>query len=206
MSWRKACPGCGNGYEAKKETSKYCSGTCRQRVFRAKRRERLKKQFRMEVDPIEKDLVAYGFSPAQIARLRRMAMDHYDTVKMAIARYDRAGWILWSREKGSEETDTRPRAYADMAKTIRNVDPGQVGRRGPAARAGGRTAGERAPWRSGAPKQDPWAGGRGYQERRAEGPAERRPEDQGRDQDGKRYSSGRRNAIGFLPEIALQFG
>ena len=121
MSWRKACPGCGNGYEAKKETSKYCSGTCRQRVFRAKRRERLEKQFRMEVDPIEKDLVAYGFSPAQIARLRRMAMDHYDTVKMAIARYDRAGWILWSREKGSEETDTRPRAYADMAKTIRNV-------------------------------------------------------------------------------------
>ena len=121
ISWRTVCLGCGEGYEAKKETSKYCGGTCRQRVFRNKRRERLEKQSRMEVDPIENDLVAYGFSPAQIARLRRMAMNHYDTVKIAIARYDHTGWILQTRKKEPGKTDAPPGVYVGMANNIRQV-------------------------------------------------------------------------------------
>ena len=121
MSLRRVCLGCGEGYEAKQETSKYCGGTCRQRVFRNKRREQLETQSRMEVDLIERDLLAYGFSPAQIARLRRMAMDHYDTVNIAIARYDHTGWILQTSKNAPAKTDALLGAYSGIANNIRKV-------------------------------------------------------------------------------------
>ena len=111
MSLRKNCPECGQGYEAKKATSKYCSGTCRQRAFRDKRREQLEKQSGMHVDSIERDLAAYGFSPVQIARLRTLAYDHDDTVTLAIGRYDRSSHLLKAREAD----------YAQMAGSIRWV-------------------------------------------------------------------------------------
>ena len=111
MSLRKNCPECGQGYEAKKATSKYCSGTCRQRAFRDKRREQLEKQSRIHVDSIERDLAAYGFSPVQIARLRTLAYDHEDTVTLAIGRYDPTGQMLKAREAD----------YAQMAGCIKWV-------------------------------------------------------------------------------------
>ena len=133
MSLRKNCPECGQGYEAKKATSKYCSGTCRQRAFRDKRREQLEKQSRMHVDSIERDLAAYGFSPVQIARLRTLAYDHEDTVTLAIGRYDPTGQMLKARESD----------YAQMAGCIKWGSEGEVERFCTQVGTGCRPAGER---------------------------------------------------------------
>ena len=48
-------------------------------------------------------------------------MDHYDTVKIAIARYDRTGWILQTKRNEHGKTDAPPGAYVGMSNNIRQV-------------------------------------------------------------------------------------